>query len=234
MCLQETFLKDTDNITVRGFNLLHKCQKTENRASGGVSILVNENILQSIVPLNTNLQAVAVKVTAHKTITLCSVYLPPRNHFNFNPKDLQNVIDQLPFPFIQMGDFNGHHTLWGCEDVNNRGQQLEDLVLKNDLILLNDKSHTYFHSASGTFTSIDLTLCSRSLFLDFSWKLVPTLVAVTTFPSCWRTMDLLLLKGFEDGSWRRQTGSNSSISAALCTNLPLQMLMIPCLSLLPS
>ena len=47
---------------------------------------------------------------------------------------------------------------------------MEDLILKNDLILFNDKSHTYFHSASGTFTSIDLTLCSPSLFLDFSWK----------------------------------------------------------------
>ena len=67
-----------------------------------------------------------------------------------------------------MRDFNGHHTLWGCNDVNNRGQQLEDLILKNyNCIYL---SHTYFHSASGTFTSIDLTLCSPSLFLDFSWK----------------------------------------------------------------
>ena len=28
VCLQETFLKDTDNITVRGFNLYHKCQET--------------------------------------------------------------------------------------------------------------------------------------------------------------------------------------------------------------
>ena len=75
----------------------------------------------------------AVKVTAHKSITLCSVYLPPRNHFNFNSKDLQNVIDQLPSPFILM---------WRCEDVNIRGQQLKDLILKNYLILLNDKSHT--------------------------------------------------------------------------------------------
>ena len=48
-------------------------------------------------------------------------------------------------------------------------------------------------------------------------------------------MGLLLLKGFKDGSWKRQTGINSSIYAALvCNNLPLQMLMIPCLSSLPS
>ena len=66
----------------------------------------------------------------------------------------------------------GHHTLWGCEDVNNIGQQLEDLILKNELILFNDKSHTYFHSASGTFTSIDLALSSPSIFLDF-WKVGP-------------------------------------------------------------
>ena len=176
VCLQETFLKNTDNITVRGFNLYHKCQETENRASGGVSILQNENIPQSIVTLNTNLQAVAVKVTAHKTITLSSVYLPPRNHFNFNPKDLQNVIDQLPSPFILMGNFNGHHTWWGCEDVNNRGQQLEDLIL------LNDKSHTYFHSASGSCTSIELTLCSPSLFLDFSWNVGPDPCGSDHFP----------------------------------------------------
>ena len=81
-----------------------------------------------------------------------------------------------------MGDFNGHHTLWGCEDVNNRGQQLEDLILKNYLILINDKSHTYFHSASGIFTFIDLTLCIPSLFLDFSWKVGPDPCGSDHFP----------------------------------------------------
>ena len=115
----------------------------------------------------------AFKVTAHKTITLCSICLPPRIHFNFDPKDLQDVIDQLPSPFNVMGDFNGHHTLWECVDVNNRGQQLEDLILKQNLILRNNKSHTYFQSALGTLTSIDLTICSLSLFLDFSWKVAP-------------------------------------------------------------
>ena len=81
-----------------------------------------------------------------------------------------------------MGDCNGHHTLWRCKDVNNRGQQLEDLILKNDLILLNDKSNKYFHYASGTFTSIDLTHCSPSLFLDFSWIVGPDPCGSDHFP----------------------------------------------------
>ena len=43
-------------------------------------------------------------------------------------------------------------------------------------------SHTYFHSASGTFTSIDLTLCSPSLFLDFSRKVGPDTCGSDHFP----------------------------------------------------
>ena len=70
-----------------------------------------------------------------------------------------------------MGGFNGHHTLCGCEDVNKRGQQLEDLIIKNDLILFNDKSHTYFHSPSGTFTSIDLTFPVHLFFSTSPGKL---------------------------------------------------------------
>ena len=76
---------------------------------------------------------------------------------------------------------------------------MEDLIHKDYLIIFNEKSRTYFHFACGTLTSIDLTLCSPSLFSTSPGKLVPTLVELTTFPSCWRMMDLLL-KGYKDGS----------------------------------
>ena len=59
---------------------------------------------------------------------------------------------------------------------------MEDLILVNYLILFNDKSNTYFLSASGTFTSIDLTLCSPSLFLDFFWKVSPDPCGSEHFP----------------------------------------------------
>ena len=62
------------------------------------------------------------------------------------------------------------------DESNNRGQQLEDLILKNYLILFNDKSHT------GTFTTIDLTLDSPSIFLDFSWKVGPDPCGSEHFP----------------------------------------------------
>ena len=119
---------------------------------------------------------------ADKTIRLYSVYLPPDNTFNFNTKDVQDVTDQLPSPFPLMGDSNGHHNLLGCEKVNSRGKQLEVLILKHYLILLNNKSSAYFHSVSGTFTSLD----SPSIFMISPGKLVPTLVVEITFQLFWR------------------------------------------------
>ena len=58
-----------------------------------------------------------------------------------------------------------------CKEIHNNGQQLEDLILKTYVILLNNKTYTYFHSETGTFTSICLTLGSPSVFISlFFWK----------------------------------------------------------------
>ena len=56
------------------------------------------------------MQAVAISATLHKTITVCSVYIPP----NEEPKELvlNNLIEKLPRPFIIMGDFNSHNEIW--------------------------------------------------------------------------------------------------------------------------
>ena len=41
--------------------------------------------------------AVVVKVSLHKTIAVCNVYIPPR--FNVAQRDLDNLVNQLPAPF---------------------------------------------------------------------------------------------------------------------------------------
>ena len=51
-------------------------------ASGGSYIVINNSVPQNLIPLNTNLQAVAVKVTLHKTIHVSSIYLQPGDRFN--------------------------------------------------------------------------------------------------------------------------------------------------------
>ena len=62
------------------------------RAAGGSTILVRDNILHSCVNLNTDLQVVAVRISLGKAIFLCSVYIPPNS--SFCVAQLKNVADQ--------------------------------------------------------------------------------------------------------------------------------------------
>ena len=68
ICLQDTFLNPSGNLNIRGYNMFNHIYQSGDRASGGSSIVVNNSIPQSQIQLNTNIQAVAVKVTLHKTI----------------------------------------------------------------------------------------------------------------------------------------------------------------------
>ena len=69
-----------------------------------------------------------------------------------------------------VGGFNGHNVLWGCNDNDPRGELIEDFITKNDICLMNDKSNTYLDSGKGTFSSLDLSLCHPSLYLDYDWS----------------------------------------------------------------
>lgn len=165
LCLQETLLKQSDNISIKNYTVFNYIFNNNDRAAGGSSVVVSNRVPHSQVNLNTPLQAVAVRVTLHKTITVCSVYLPPNKAIQYN--DLDSLIKQLPEPFILLGDLNGHNPLWGCSDLNNRGKCIEDCIIKNDLCLFNDKSLTYIHPATGNMSSLDLSICSPSLYLDY-------------------------------------------------------------------
>jgi len=71
------------------------------------------------IKLQTGLQAIAIRATLGKTITVCSIYLPPT--MLFNSTDLENLIAQLPPPILLLGDFNAHSTLWQWLKWKNRG-----------------------------------------------------------------------------------------------------------------
>ena len=79
VCLQETFLKQTDNVLFKNYAVFNYISNQGDKASGGTSIVINNRFPHSQVNLNTPLQAVAVSVTLHKTITICSIYLPPND-----------------------------------------------------------------------------------------------------------------------------------------------------------
>ena len=95
--LQQTFLTDSKSPSFTGFNILTK-YSLKDRATGGVSLLINDSYLFSEVHLNTPVQAVAARVTLDKVVTFCSIYLPPSDHVA--KTDLISLIEQLQSLFV--------------------------------------------------------------------------------------------------------------------------------------
>ena len=102
-------------------------------------------------------------------ITVCSIYLPDTT---LDFKVLEKLIDQLPSPFLLLGDFNAHNVLWDSSrtGVDPKGKVVERLIHANPISLFNDGSHTYHNIHSGASSAIDLSICSSSLLLDFAWS----------------------------------------------------------------
>ncbi|GFU20752.1 putative RNA-directed DNA polymerase from transposon X-element [Trichonephila clavipes] len=59
------------------------------------------DVPSSALPLHTSLQAVAVRIHSTSLITVCCLYLPPNTVIHQH--DLNNLVDQLPAPFIILG-----------------------------------------------------------------------------------------------------------------------------------
>ena len=104
---------------MKNYYLYNYIKQYTDRPCGRSSIIINNNIPHSEITLNTNMQAVAISATLHKTITVCSVYIPQ----NEEPKELElnNLLEQLPRSFIIMGDFNSHNEIWGSKKTDKKG-----------------------------------------------------------------------------------------------------------------
>ena len=174
------------------------------RASGGTSIMVKSSVPHSHFDLNTNLQAVAVNVTLSKKVTICSIYLPPSD--TLSKHSLVNLIDQLPHPFMLVGDFNGHSKVWGSSDTNDRGEIIEDVIAENDLCLLNEKQPTYLHPPTGNYYAIDLSLCHPNIYLDFDWSVCDDLHGSDHFLNLIKETDHRTTNNIVDGIWKKRIG----------------------------
>ena len=73
---------------------------------------------------------------------------------------------------IIMGDFNSHHPLWDKTPTNTGGKNISDFFFKNELIVMNDGSHTLFQNTNNNSSAVDLTMISSQLALYCAWKVI--------------------------------------------------------------
>ena len=145
ICLQETKLGNTSFNPGLNYDMYHSVPPPGERAHGGAAIIINKAIHHSVIQLNSPLQVVAVNAMLGKYITICSIYLP--GAVGFTKLELQNLLNQLPPPFLLLGDFSAHNPLWGGNDLDSYGGIVEDILNTNNIILFNNGSVTYnnFH-----------------------------------------------------------------------------------------
>ena len=128
-------------ISLRGFQVQAHYGTFDNGPHGGVAVMVRQDIPFQAIHLQTTLQVKAVRIGLTRPYTVASIYLPPHN---LNIDDLEDLLGQLPHPFLLLGDFNGRHHLWGDTLCNPRGRALESLFSRVDAVLLNSDIATHF------------------------------------------------------------------------------------------
>ena len=132
LAFQETKLAPGSIFKIKGFKGYQQNLNIQpgQLPHGGVAVYVKNFISSYRIDLQTTLQAVAVSIKIHKRITVCSIYLPPGEIIS--KQQLQNLIDQLPKPFLLLGDMNAHHPMWyDPRDMDERGETIVDLIADN-------------------------------------------------------------------------------------------------------
>ena len=169
ICIQESLLGDHNprppkHYTIETFN-----PNGYAHPGNGLATLVRKDISKRRLDLNTPLQAMALRISFNrKPLTVCNIYIHP--NAPLNNITLQHLADQLPRPFLILGDFNARHRMWGDEGQNQRGGAVERFLLSDSACLLNTGEHTHFHVQTGTSTAIDLSLCSAGELDQYRWS----------------------------------------------------------------
>lgn len=180
ICLQETNFKENYVAPIKNYNGYCKNRQGADRASGGIAIYIKSYIPNTTINIQSEIEVLAVQVNLKEKLTICNIYLP--NQKKFSSSDIDEIIQQLPTPYIIFGDFNAHSSLWGSVKTDSRGKEIEKLLENDNIALLNDASPTHINISNGNLSCIDLTLCPPSLAHRLDWKVLPHLLSSDHIP----------------------------------------------------
>lgn len=166
----ETWLKPHLRLKIPGFNIeRNDCGNKHN----GVCILIHNSIAYNKINtfFDDSLQNICIQISVNgKQISIVSFYSPTNCNPAFDKTKFENLIKSIPEPMIIAGDFNAHHTSWGCCSTSPRGRTVLDVVDDNFLVLLNDGTPTTVGSVTWRPNALDLAIVSPSLAPLCTWS----------------------------------------------------------------
>ena len=178
LAISETWLKPGIRFRVPGFTCL---RDDRNDGYAGSAFLIIRLFPFSRVSLpshSPNFNVVAVKAF---DITFVSFYIPhPDSSLG---ADIRSILSSLPRPLIVLGDFNSHHTAWGCHHCDSFALQLLDIFDDANVCFINDGSPTRrVYPQQNPKSAVDLTLCSPCLAPSLNWEVLSSSFGIDHFP----------------------------------------------------
>lgn len=168
--LSETWLSSETDLHFPQYNII---RLDRDDSYGGVLLGIGKShsfYRINLPPLN-GIEAVACEVNVKgKSLCIVSMYMPPR--IVINNKQLSDLCSALPGPLLLLGDFNSHGTAWGAQSDDTRSKLIIDMCDSFDMTILNTGEITRIAKPPSLGSAIDLSLCSNSLSLDCSWKVI--------------------------------------------------------------
>ena len=181
ICFQESHFKKYDFRNLKNYKCFFKNRTNVEKASGGVATYIEEGLICEEYSVISSLESVVVSIFINnKKINICNVYLP--NSQQLRLAELENLIEQLPKPYIIVGDFDSHNYIWGSNHIDERGKTIEQLIEKFQLILLNNTSATHFNAADAKSSIIDLTFCSEDIAENLEYFVLDELYSSDNYP----------------------------------------------------
>ena len=150
------------------------------RPARGVITLISTAYAYYKIKVTTDLEAVAIRINIGKPTTLCNIYVTPDEQIT--GQQINNLIAQLPRPFILAGDFNARSPTWGDTNENEHGRIIEDILSTTDVCVLNTGAHTHLDKRTGTTSAIDLALASPGVAAEIDWCVEPDTLGSDHFP----------------------------------------------------
>lgn len=172
LVIQETFLKDSDVISIPGKNILRKDREEDHRG-GGLLFAINKKVSYQTVSLN-NLPNSKNEIFAVKFylknyyFCILNIYSPDGK---FDKKWLDTVFSQIPKPSLMLGDFNCQHRAFGAERDTNSSNLIIDWIISNEINIINSKDPTHIdHRLNPSL--IDLSLATPDIFPCLNYKVL--------------------------------------------------------------
>ena len=158
ICIQETHLNKNCRFHIRGYETYRLDREGH---KGGIITLVKNNIAASETSRSTG-EAEHLTIKIHvlpEPIHVTNYYCP-----NNKKLDLENIYTAEKNQII-LGDFNSHSPSWGYATMDARGDEVEEWMMENLLILINkpDSEPTFYSRVWRTQSTPDLAIATEDI-----------------------------------------------------------------------